>query len=164
MSDDSKPDLHVVEAVPPVADPVPAVDAEPEGDEVLNALELRFVDAIASGASLEDAAKVTGRSTRTLRRWKKRPEIAAAIKDRASEQVALGRAVLAAGMGRASHALVGMADGTTKAEPARVSAARAVVETTAKLVELEDVQTRLAELEARLGDQPNTPGTFRGRA
>jgi hypothetical protein len=39
-----------------------------------------------------------------------------------------------------------------------------VVETTAKLVELEDVQTRLAELEARLGDQPNTPGTFRGRA
>ena len=72
--------------------------------------------------------------------------------------------ILAAGMGRASHALVNMADGTVEASAPRVSAARAVVETTAKLVELEDVQARLAELEARLGDQPNTPGTFRGRA
>ena len=160
MTDIEGPDLHVV----PASDPVPPADVEPEGDEVLNALELRFVDAIASGATLEDAATATGRSTRTLRRWKKRPEIASAIKDRASEQVALGRAVLAAGMGRASHALVHMADGTVEASAPRVSAARAVVETTAKLVELEDVQVRLAELEARLGDQPNTPGTFRGMA
>ena len=158
MSDPERPDLHLLESAPPVSDPVPRADSDPDDAGVLNALELRFVDAIASGASLEDAATAAGKSTRTLRRWKKRPEIASAIKDRATEQVALGRAVLAAGMGRASHALVGMADGTTKAEPARVSAARAVVETTAKLVELEDVQTRLAELEEALSQRPGRIG------
>ena len=40
-------DLHLLESVPSVSDPVPPVDSEPEGDEkVLNALELRFVDGV----------------------------------------------------------------------------------------------------------------------
>ena len=155
MSDPERPDLHLLDSVPPVSDSVPSAEVEPEGDapeadEVLTVVELRFVDAIASGASLEDAATATGRSTRTLRRWKKRPEIVAAIKDRASEQVALGRAVLAAGMGRASHALVAMADGTEEAESARVSACRAVVEGASKLLEIDGMVARLAQLETRL--------------
>ncbi len=144
---DEKPPLTVV---PDVAENGPAPDSEEEQGDALDSRELRFADLVASGSTLGDAATEIGIGYRTARRWKKRPAIASAIKDRASEQVALGRAVLAAGMGRASHALVQMADGTAPASAPRVSAARAVVEVTAKLVELEGVNERLAELESRL--------------
>jgi hypothetical protein len=64
-------------------------------------------------------------------------------------------------MHRASRALVQMADGTASASAPRVSAARAVVEVTTRLVEIEEIESRLAELEAR---QPGaTPGFNRGR-
>ncbi|MGD0836925.1 MAG: helix-turn-helix domain-containing protein [Polyangia bacterium] len=161
MSEPETPPVRLLEAVPPVAEAGPAVDSDAEQGETLDARELRFVDMVASGSTLGDAATAIGIGYRTARRWKKRPEIASAVKERASEQVALGRAVLAAGMGRASHALVEMADGTATASAPRVSAARAVVEVTAKLVELEDVAARLAELEARLEAKPGHPGQFR---
>ena len=157
MTEAEPPDLRVVDA----AQHGPAPDSDAEQGETLDARELRFVDLVASGSTLGDAATAIGIGYRTARRWKKRPEIVSAIKDRASEQVALGRAVLAAGMGRAARSLVDMADGQAKAEPARVSAARAVVEVTARLVELETVNERLAQLEERLA---RTPGFNRGRA
>ena len=47
MNDVEKPDLHVV----PASDPVPPADVEPEGEEVLNVLELRFVELIAARSS-----------------------------------------------------------------------------------------------------------------
>ena len=159
-------DLHAVPAVgESVAGSVPLVTPLPESDpddvEVLNALELRFVDLRASGHTYEEIAAQIDKSARTCRRWERRPEIAAAIKTRSQEQVATARSVLASGMHRAARSLVDMADGKTKAEAPRVSAARAVVETTTRLVELEEIETRLAELEAR---QPGaTPGFNRGR-
>jgi hypothetical protein len=152
-----------------VADPVTVAGEpgavgrdEPEDDEGLNAVELRVADMIAAGCTVDETAKETGKSIRTIRRWKKDPKIAAVIKARASEAVAMGRAVLSSGMHRASRALVQMADGSTLASAPRVSAARAVVETTAKLVELEELQARLAELEAQIGQQPGQPGFGRG--
>jgi protein involved in polysaccharide export with SLBB domain len=109
---------------------------------------------VASGSTLGDAATEIGIGYRTARRWKKRPEVAAAIKDRASEQVALGRAVLAAGMGRAARALVDMSDGKTKAEAARVSAAKAVVESTTKLVEVEEMRAEMEAIKQQLASLP----------
>jgi hypothetical protein len=151
MSDIEGPDLHVV----PASDPVPPADVEPEGDEVLNALELRFVELIASGATYEDTGAQIGRSPRTCRRWSKRPEIAAAVKARASEQVSGARAILTSGMSRAARSLVSMSDGAVKAEPAKVAASKAVIEATTRLVEVEEIQNRLSEIEARLAEQPN---------
>jgi hypothetical protein len=150
------PDLHVV---PAVSDPVPPVDFDPDDVEVLNALELRFVDLRASGHTYEEIATAIGKSTRTCRRWERRQEIAALIKTRSQEQVATARSVLASGMHRAARSLVDMADGKAKAEAPRVSAARAVVETTTRLVEIEEIENRLAELEARQpGQQPGRKG------
>jgi hypothetical protein len=55
-----------------------------------------------------------------------------------------------------------MSDGASKAEAAKVSAARAVVETTTRLVEIEEIESRLTELEARQpGTQPGKPGVNR---
>jgi len=156
MNDVEKPDLHLLESVPAVSDPVPPVDVEPEGDEVLNALELRFVELIASGTSYEDTGAQIGRSPRTCRRWMKRPEIAAAVKARANEQVSGARAILTSGMSRAARSLVEMSDGKTKAEPAKVAASKAVIESTTRLVEVEEIQNRLSEIEARLAANGGT--------
>jgi hypothetical protein len=175
MSDSERPDLHLPES-PVVANSgrpelepedkgSPTVtDAASDADAGLSAREVKFCDLLATGTPPAEAARIVGIAERSGRRWRQKARIQAAIRARLNDAVAVGRSILASGMGRASHALVSMADGTEDASAPRVSAARAVVETTAKLVELEDVQARLAELEARLGDQPNTPGTFRGRA
>jgi hypothetical protein len=150
VADTEGPDLRVVGA----AQPGPVPDSDAEQGETLDARELRFVDLVASGSTLGDAATEIGIGYRTARRWKKRPEVAAAIKDRASEQVALGRAVLAAGMGRAARALVDMSDGKTKAEAARVSAAKAVVESTTKLVEVEEMRAEMEAIKQQLASLP----------
>ena len=152
MSDIEKPPVRLLDAV---SGPVPPADSEPEDAEVLNALELRFVELIAAGHSYEDTGAQIGRSPRTCRRWAKRPEIAAAIKSRATEQVAGATAILASGMSRAARSLVDMSDGKVKADSATVSAARCVVESTVKLVEVAQIESRLADLEARLSTGRN---------
>ena len=156
---------------PPHLEVVPQVDAgghaaEPAddddgSDEPLSASELRFADMVASGDSLESAAKVLKVTSRTLRRWRKRPAVVDAIRNRVTENLAQTRAILAAGSSRAGRALVAMADGSEPAESPRVSAARAVVEGASRLVEIEELASRLAELELRLGQQPGGAGLRR---
>lgn len=130
-------------------------DDTSEADEGLTPEQTRFVEAIAEGQSVADAAKAADRSPRTGRRWKVEPAVAAAIRDRLTEAMAQARAVLAAGASRAARALVSMAGGESPAESARVSACRAVTEGATKLIEIEELQARLADLEARLGEQLN---------
>jgi Helix-turn-helix domain len=162
MNEPEKPDLHLLEVVPPVADSVPPGDSEPDGEEVLNALELRFVELIAAGHSYEDTGAQIGRSPRTCRRWMKRGEIVAAVKVRAAEQVSAARAILTSGMSRAARSLVDMSDGKVKAEPAKVAASKAVIDSTTRLVEVEEIQSRLSELEAAV-NPPGQPGSNKGR-
>ena len=153
---DDTPDLHVVEA-PPVSDPVPPVDSEPEGDEVLNALELRAVELIAAGYSYEDTGAQIGRSPRTLRRWmKERPEIAAAVKARANEQVSGARAILTSGMSRAARSLVAMSDGASDATSPKVAASRAVIAEATNLTAVEDLTQRLERLEEQVAANGGT--------
>jgi hypothetical protein len=154
---DDTPDLHLLESVPPVSDPVPPVDVEPEGEEVLNALELRFVELIAAGTSYEDTGAQIGRSPRTCRRWSKRPEIAAAVKTRASEQVCGARAILTSGMSRAARSLVAMSDGASDATSPKVAASRAVISEATNLTAVEELTQRLERLEAQLTNDGGKP-------
>ena len=121
----------------------------PEAVKPLSGRELRFVEALAGGDGLSQAATAAGVSYRTARRWKVKPRIVAAVRSRVNENIAIGRAILAGGMAKASRALVSMADGSVAAEAARVSACRAVVEAAARLVALEEIESRLVELEER---------------
>lgn len=154
-TDSAEPPIRLLEAV---SDPGLPDEDDAEGDEVLNALELRFVELIASGHSYEDTSAMIGRSSRTCRRWARRPEIAAAIKERASEQVAGAKAILASGMSRAARSLVRMSDGEAEATSPKVAASRAVIEQATNLAAVEALQARLAELEARLPAAGN-PGS-----
>jgi len=150
--DAKKPPIHLLESV---SDSVPSASDEPEDAELLNALELRFVELIASGHSYEDTGALIGRSPRTCRRWaKQRPDIAQAIKARASEQVAGARAILASGMSRAARSLVDMSDGKVKADSATVSAARCVVESTVKLIETAELRDEVEAIKQQLATMP----------
>jgi phage shock protein A len=132
--------------------------ASPPSEETdgLSPLELRFVDLSATGETMEVMASALGVCTRTLRRWKKRPEVASAIRERTSEAMALARATLAAAANRAARELDRLA---TSAEPdhARIAACKAVIENAAKFAQVEELQQRLTEIEARLAQQPARP-------
>jgi hypothetical protein len=158
MSDTKGPDLHLLEAVPadecgqPKAE---AADAGPDDEARLSPKETRFVEALAAGETSCQASKVAGVTDRTGRRWRQRPEIQAAVRARLNDSLGAARAILACGAARACSALVTMADGSEPAESPRVSAARAVVEGATRLVEIEEIESRLAEVEAQLAAQPN---------
>lgn len=125
-------------------------DDRDDGVEALSPEKTRFVEAIAEGKSVADAAMAAERSARTGRRWKAEPEVAAAIRARLTENLAQARAVLASGAARAARSLVDMADGTKAADAPTVSAARAVVESVGRLVELHELEQDLAEVKAML--------------
>lgn len=128
----------------------PVLDDDAEDIEGLEPRETAFVDCIAAGGNLHDGAAAAAIGYRTSKRWNKRPEIVAAIRARVSASLAQARSVLAAGSARAARSLVDMSDGKRQALGPKVSAARAVIETSTKLSELEDLTARLAELEARI--------------
>jgi hypothetical protein len=123
-------------------------DEDAEDAEGLSPLETRFVTLISSGASMAVAARALGKSVRTLRRWKQRPEIAAAIRERTSEHMAQAHAVLASAAIRAARELNRLCT-SAKPDAARIVACREVLANATKLDE-EDVEARFAEIEARL--------------
>jgi len=106
------------------------------------------VAALSEGATVTEAAKGAGISERSGWRWKADPRIATAVRARISEMLATARAVLAAGSARAARSLIAMTDGPGDA--VNVAASRAVLEGASKLVALEEIESRLAELEERL--------------
>ena len=146
------PDLHTV---PPVSESGRIPDDDEGDTESLSAREIRFVDALAAGATPREAATQVGISDRTGRRWRQKPEIQAAIRSRLNDSIAVAKSILASGAAKAATGLVSMASGEAIADSARVSACRAVTEGATRLIELDELQARLSELEARLSEQPN---------
>ena len=160
--EETPPDLH---AMPPVSDAGGQPDAEAEADSQdaegrLSVREIRFCDLLATGETSCQASKAVGVTDRTGRRWRLRPEIQAAVRSRLNDSVGAARSIMACGAARAATGLVAMADGSEPAESPRVSAARAVVEGATRLVEIEEIEARLAELEARLANQPGNANRF----
>jgi hypothetical protein len=147
---DNPPDLHVVVA----ADSGQKPDDVDEGEDSLSARETRFVDALAAGRVPSEAAKEIDLSDRSGRRWRKKPHIVEAIRARLSENIAVGKSILAAGMAKAATGLVAMASGDTPAESARVAACRAVTEGAVKLCELSDLQLEVEAIRSQLASQP----------
>ena len=155
--DNQNPPVRLLEAVSETGQN-PAEEDEPA--DTLSVRQTRFVDELASGSSLADAATAVGISSRSARRWRKKSEIAEAVRARLSENVSMARAILSAGASKAASGLVDMASGKAPAESARVSAARGVLESTMKLTELEDVVERLAKLEEQLASLPGNTNRF----
>jgi hypothetical protein len=97
--------------------------------------------------NVEDAARAAGIGTRTLLRWLKLPEFQAAYRE--ARRAAYGQSI--ARMQQASGAAVStllkiMVDPTAPAST-RVRAADSVLDHSAKAIEIEDIEARVAELE-----------------
>jgi len=153
------------ENVTPVAEGDPVFDG-------LDPLKARLVQMLMEGRTMPEAAAEIGRSERRLRVWRKEPAVKAALKLLMGEAMGRARVVLTSGAIYAAMALVEMAAGVTKgeddedipvvADPARVAACKAVLETAARLAETEDLSDRIDDLESQMllgpsGTQPLPP-------
>ena len=114
----------------------------------LDAREMRFVQQLAAGKTMPQASRAVGISDRTGRRWRSTPRVGAALREALQEQVGVCKAVLASGAARAARSLVKMSDG--KGSTTQVAASKAVVDGAIKAVEIDELQAKVAELEAAL--------------
>ena len=175
MADD-EPDKPGLRAVPEVAQSGPASEPEaPKPDtggqlasdvidesDGLSVQELHFVTLSASGEPMDSMASTLGVCTRTLRRWKRRPEVAAAISELTRESMATAKSTLAHAANKAARELVGLAEAATP-DASRVSAARAILEHAEKFVELADLKTELSDLKTTITNLTSARPTFNNR-
>jgi phage terminase small subunit len=117
----------------------------------LTARQRRWLDVVASGGSLGDAATAAGVSERSGRRWKALPEIKSALRERGVEQVALGKAIFLAGFAKAARALVDMSGGDAEPNASRIAACRAVTDAAVYLGRDANIEERLDAIEAQGG-------------
>src|SRR6202051_1122882 len=112
------------------------------------------VAALLTQRNLEEAAKTVALAPHTLLKWMKEPEFDAAY--RAARRSAFGQSI--SRLQQASSAAVStllkvMVDASTPAST-KVRAADSVLNHSAKAIELEDIEVRLAELERPLAAKP----------
>ena len=105
------------------------------------------IAALLSQRSIEDAARACGLGARTLLRWLKLPEFNAAYREarRAAFSQSIAR-LQQATTAAVSTLLKVMVDPNTPAST-RVRAADSVLDHSAKSIEIEDIEARVAELE-----------------
>jgi hypothetical protein len=105
------------------------------------------IAALLTARNTEEAASSIGIGPATLRRWQKEPGFAAALREaqRFSYKQAIGRMHQASGAA-VSTLLKVMVDPATPAST-KVRAADSVLNHTAKAIEIEDLEARLANLE-----------------
>ena len=105
------------------------------------------IAALLAQRSIEDAARVAGVGARTLLRWLKLPEFDTAYRE--ARRKAFGQAVARLQQGTSAAAttlLKVMIDSSTPAS-VRVRAADSVFNHSAKAIEIEDIEARVAALE-----------------
>ncbi len=106
------------------------------------------IAALLSQRNVEEAARVAGIGTRTLLRWLKLPEFQAAY--RQARREAFGQAVARLQQGASAAATTLLKTMIDPATPAsvRLRAAECVMNQATKAIEIEDIEVRVAALEA----------------
>ena len=119
----------------------------------LTAKQERAITALLSHPTIEAAGEALGVNPATLHRWLQEPAFEAAY--RAARREAVGQAI--ARLQQVSTAAVTVlvrVMASEKTPPStRVAAAKTVLDTAIRAVELDDLQARIAALEARMGDK-----------
>lgn len=116
------------------------------------------IAALLSQRNLEEAAHAAGIGTRTLLRWMQVPEFSAAYRKARRDAVSQSTARLQQATGAAASTLLKvMVDPNTPAST-KVRAAECVLNHSAKAIEIEDIEVRVAELERSLAAKPASIG------
>lgn len=105
------------------------------------------IAALLTAPTLAKAAEVAGISERTLRRWLDDEQFAKAYRKTKGELVGFATGRLKGAMAKAVEALQDVAEAKDSPPPARVSAARAILELGMYSHESEDLQAKIADLE-----------------
>lgn len=100
--------------------------------------------------SRADAARACGLSTKTLQGYEKIPEFADALERGRREALANAAHRISAGYSNTVDALQDIVQDDSAADPARVAAARALLEYGLRFAEITDVNKRLDKLEELL--------------
>jgi len=103
--------------------------------------------ALLSQRSVDEAARIISVTPRTLYRWMKDPEFDAAYREARRAAFAQSVARLQQASGAAVSTLLKIMVDTNAPASTRVRAADSVLSHTAKAIELDDIEARLAELE-----------------
>lgn len=111
--------------------------------------------ALACGVTVEAAAKQCGIHERTIYRRMTAPDFKARLQELRTDMVRRAAGLLTAATNEAVRTLLSLQKEAIPA-PVRLGAARAVLEIGMKLREMVDLETRMAELEARLDQQEQT--------
>lgn len=122
------------------------------GNGALSARQRRFVAAVIAAPDVRAAAGAAGIGERTAWTYLAMPEIRAELAARQDAVIGHVARQLGQRMGDALEVLTDLMH-SAESEAARVSAARAVLDTGLKLAELVSLQDRVAALEALLGGE-----------
>ena len=114
----------------------------------LSRKEEAAISALLTQGTLAEAASLAGIGEATLRRWLQRDDFQAAYRRARRETVSQAVAHLQRVSGEAVETLRTIMNDDQKPSSARVTAARVILEMSIKAVELEDLEVRIAALEA----------------
>jgi len=105
------------------------------------------IAALLSQRSIDDAARVAGIGTRTLLRWLKLPEFDAAYREARHKAFSQSIARLQQGSTAAATTLLKVMLDPATPPSTRVRAAESILTHSAKAIEIEDIEARVATLE-----------------
>ena len=105
------------------------------------------IAALLSQRSIDDAARVAGIGTRTLLRWSKLPEFDAAYREARHKAFSQSIARLQQGSTAAATTLLKVMLDPATPPSTRVRAAESILTHSAKAIEIEDIEARVATLE-----------------
>jgi DNA-binding MurR/RpiR family transcriptional regulator len=118
--------------------------------EKLSRKQEQAVAALLAQPSIAGAAKAVGIGEKTLWRWLQREDFRGAYQNARRRIVNQAIAHVQAGMSEAVQALRGVMNNKQAPASAKVSAARAMIDTGLRGLELEDLEARIEALEARV--------------
>jgi hypothetical protein len=113
-----------------------------------------FVAARLRGATQAEAAAEAGISERQARRWEREPDVRNAIAEGAREIARDAERRLRVASTRAADVLVALMERGLPADGVRLRAAQLVLERVDAARDREEIESRIAALEERLGGKP----------
>lgn len=122
--------------------------------------QTKALAALLTCKSRTDAARVCGLSTKTLQGYEKLPEFADALERGRREALADAAHRISAGYADTVDALQAIVRDDAAADPARVAAARALLDYGLKFAELTDINKRLDRLEGCCEKRAGPAGSF----
>ncbi len=125
------------------------------GGEKLSKRKEAAITILLTTSTLQDASKKIGVSYSTLWRWLQVPKFQAALKEAKRQAVSQATSTLSKICHKSVLTLEEIMDDKTAPASARVSAARTVLESGLKGIEMDDLDARLTALERELTEEKN---------